>query len=114
MVEDDALVRNATRVMLERLQHRVTVAASAEDALRLLREEHLAVDLLLTDIVMPGLSGLQLAEVVRREFPDIRVLFMSAYPGDGERGAHDTPAYYLMKPFSSEDLAAAVAGTLAR
>lgn len=79
IAEDNAQVRRITRRVLERLGYDVRVAVSGEDALRLLDESDWSPNLLLTDVVMPGISGMVLAERVTERFPEVRVLFMSGY-----------------------------------
>src|SRR4051794_30981054 len=77
-VDDDPDVRRFARVALADAGFRVLEAVSGEAALRLLDEET-AIDLLLTDMVMPGLNGLDLAREARRRCPEIKVLFASGY-----------------------------------
>jgi two-component system cell cycle sensor histidine kinase/response regulator CckA len=114
VVEDDELVRRATCTMLERLRYAVTVAASGHEALHLLRAERIEVDLLLTDVMMPGISGIQLAEIVRAERPELKIVCMSGYPGAVDHDLLKAGLSYLPKPFTTEALATIVAGALAR
>jgi two-component system cell cycle sensor histidine kinase/response regulator CckA len=114
LVEDDELVRRATGAMLERLRYAVTVAASGLEALRLLRDERLEVDLMLTDVMMPGISGIQLAEIVRAERPGLKIVCMSGYPGGVNHDLLKAGLSYLQKPFTAESLATIVASAFAR
>jgi len=82
VVEDDELVRGLIHEVLEPLGYRVLVTASGDEALRTSDSFDGHVDLLLTDVVMPGMDGKQLAEVMRTRRPGIRVLFMSGYTQD--------------------------------
>jgi DNA-binding response OmpR family regulator len=70
--------------------------------------------LLLSDVVMPGMSGPELAEVVREQRPGVRVLFMSGYPADvvTAKGTLPDSADYLQKPFTAEELLRRVASTM--
>jgi DNA-binding response OmpR family regulator len=77
-VDDDPDVRQFANTVLAEAGFRVLEAVSGEAALLLLDEEP-GIDLLLTDIVMPGLSGLDLARQARHRWPDMKVLFASAY-----------------------------------
>jgi PAS domain S-box-containing protein len=112
LVEDDAAVRRVTREMLERGGFSVLEATSGNEAVSLLDVED-AIDLLVSDVVMPGLSGPELAALARERHPDLRVLYVSGY--------HEVPAVargqrrgerFLQKPFSVADLSEAVAALL--
>ena len=85
----------------------VLEASDAEVALRVARGAPTTIDLLLTDVVMPGLSGGQLAEILTEERPGLRVLFMSGYTDDalGPHGVLRPGVNYLQKPFSPDLLA---------
>ena len=84
VVEDDTNVRKAMNTILSRHGHIVEEAADAETALDLLQKGAQRPDLLLTDIVLPGMSGHDLYREFADVFPDTRVLFTSGYPGEGE------------------------------
>jgi CheY-like chemotaxis protein len=77
LVDDDELVRGSLMGLLEAHRCRVLVAASGEEALRLLAQEH--VDVLFTDIIMPDLDGIALAKEAKRLRPDLRVMFATGY-----------------------------------
>jgi CheY-like chemotaxis protein len=103
LVEDDPLVRELAATALDLHGYRVLSAASPEDALRIAREEPGPLDLLVTDVIMPGMDGRRLAAEVRRVRP-IEVLFVSGYTADRlEEGAR-----FLQKPFTPGLLARAV------
>ncbi len=87
--------------------YKVMAAGSGPAALHLLALAHDPVDLLVTDVVMPEMSGGQLAEAIRTRFPSCRVLFMSGYNEDvavrhGQLGRNDA---FLQKPFTPLSLA---------
>jgi CheY-like chemotaxis protein len=75
-VEDDEGVRESTRIVLAEHGARLLVAANGYEALDLLAQEH--IDVLFTDIVMPGLNGIQLAMRAKAQQPDIKIMFMTA------------------------------------
>ena len=100
--------------MLTHAGHTVIAASSAEEAEELLVDLGNTVEVVLTDVVLPGRSGFQLARQVRREFPSVRILFMSGYlddqqPDDGE---FDTATDLLLKPFPSGVLLQRIAALL--
>ena len=106
LVEDEEQVRNLTRTMLARQGHRILNAGSAADALALARDTSEPIDLLLTDIVMPQMSGLELAKEIRALRPGIRVLFMSGYTGNNvvSQGIIDADTPFIQKPFTAAAL----------
>jgi CheY-like chemotaxis protein len=104
LVEDDADVRSATKRMLEKLGYRVLETATADEAFQLLAPANTAVDLVLTDIVMRGMSGRELAVRLSIERPDVPVLLMSGYSADTMHLQQDEVAHFVRKPFSLEFL----------
>jgi PAS domain S-box-containing protein len=104
LVDDEELVRASTADMLAELGHTVVEADSAEAALRLI-EQGLRPDLLVTDHLMPGMTGTELARSLRMRLPDTAVLVVSGY-ADADGIAPDLPR--LTKPFGSAELAAAL------
>jgi DNA-binding NtrC family response regulator len=116
LVEDQDQVRVAARTVLERRGYRVDAMRSADEALRHVRGGA-EVDLLLTDVVLPGMNGVALAERVVAERGGIRVLFMSAYASEEtvlERAVQGRPCAFLPKPFSLDLLARTVRELLDR
>jgi signal transduction histidine kinase/CheY-like chemotaxis protein len=114
VVEDDAGVRTTTVEALRDLGYRVAAAASAAEALAML-DDGLAVDLLFTDIVMPDMSGRQLADAVAARWPGLPVLFTTGYTRNAvvHNGMLDAGVAFLAKPFSLEQLAYKIADVLA-
>ncbi|MFS8144628.1 response regulator [Rhizobium sp. BR 249] len=106
VVEDDEHVRTMTADSLHELGYSVLQAASGTEALLLL-EENAAVDLVFTDIVMPEMSGRQLADVVQERWPTIRILYTTGYTRNAivHNGVLDHGVSLLAKPFSLEQLA---------
>jgi len=107
IVEDVSAVRGVAREMLERSGYRVLEAANGDAALRLAARHSGPIDLLLTDVVMPGLSGRQLATQLSELRPRLRVLYMSGYTDDAvvNHGMLEPGIHYLQKPFTREGLA---------
>jgi two-component system, cell cycle sensor histidine kinase and response regulator CckA len=92
--------------VLEQYGYRVLPAADGEGALALSRSDPELIHLLLTDVVMPGMNGPQLADRLRAERPGIRVMLMSGYAADSLEGRHAVgpDSAFLQKPFSPEAL----------
>jgi PAS domain S-box-containing protein len=107
LVEDEAGLRRLAERALSALGYRVLAAGSGEEALRAAAEHHGAIHLLLTDLVMPGMGGAELAAALRPLRNGLRVLFMSGYaegtalPGD-DNG--NPPQIHLVKPFALSQL----------
>jgi len=107
LVDDDEHVRVLTRTILRKHGYDVLEAHSGGDAL-LLSEQHTArIDLLLTDVVMPHMTGPQLAECLLAIRPEIKVLYMSGYTSDEvvRHRAHDATIAFIQKPFTPDVLA---------
>lgn len=110
VVEDDpAILKLAARV-LDALGYRVLKAGSPADALELAQTQTHGIDLLLTDVIMPGMNGRELAERMRSLHPQIRCLFMSGYTANviANRGILDDGVNLIQKPFMKKDLAVKV------
>jgi CheY-like chemotaxis protein len=107
LVEDAAAVRAVTRQILERHGYTVLEAPNGDAALRLAEKHDGTIHLLLTDVVMPLLSGRQMAEQLVRVRPDTKVLYASGYTDDSvvRHGVLELGTAYLQKPFSPESLA---------
>ena len=111
LVEDEHSLRMLALRILQQYGYRVLEAPHGNEALALWRQHHGEVDLLLTDVVMPGgISGGKLAEQMLADKPELKVVFMSGYPGEmSERGLHlDGGPKFLQKPFAPSKLAQTV------
>jgi signal transduction histidine kinase/CheY-like chemotaxis protein len=106
LVEDEEQVRSLTRTMLVRQGYKVLEADSPAEALRLAREHPEGFDLLLTDIVMPQMSGMALAQELKASYPRLKLLYMSGYTdtGLGNQGIITADTPFIQKPFTSADL----------
>ena len=107
VVEDEQSVRELVAQVLGICGYRVLTAAGGEEALLIVSAQPDPIHLLLTDVAMPGMSGPQLAEELRRRRPEIAVQYMSGY-ADHAAGRGRVDAGYLRKPFRTEELARAV------
>jgi two-component system, cell cycle sensor histidine kinase and response regulator CckA len=109
IVEDDEGVRVVASRILREQGYTVLEARRASEARRLWEKHGPRVDLLLTDVVMPDTNGPRLAEELMRDRPDLRVLFMSGYPGAGGLvGPQGVPLTCIEKPFTPNSLATKV------
>ena len=104
MVEDDPHVRRATHRMLRALGYSVLTAAAPREALALAREHPGPIDVLLTDVVMPGMNGAETARNFRELRPSAAVVFVSGHARDAFSDATAEVVHYLGKPFSREEL----------
>jgi len=116
LAEDEPGILRFMQRTLEQAGCRVIPGASAEEALEALEKSGASPDLLVSDIVMPGLSGVELAARIRDRHPRLAVLFISAYTSDAlkEQGIASLGAYLLQKPFTGPELLEQVARTLAQ
>jgi PAS domain S-box-containing protein len=107
LVEDDPQVRELTATLLKSCGYTVLAADGMSGVEKHCREFRGGIDLLLSDMIMPGTNGKEVAEVVRRLRPGIRVLFMSGYTDDviDHHGGLEPDTFFLQKPFTSTALA---------
>ena len=101
LVDDEESVRILTARQLEGAGYRVLTAQDGVEALRLLDTTEWPVGLVITDLRMPGMDGIQLADRLSQRTPAPMVLFIS---GDSRNASNDLPGPVLHKPFSTEDL----------
>ena len=107
LVEDNDDLRESTREILISMGHRVLAAPNSRDAIELFGKLEEPIDLVLTDVIMPGMDGKQLADRLREEQPGLLVLFVSGYTDDVilERGVDQHGLNFLPKPFTADALA---------
>jgi DNA-binding response OmpR family regulator len=110
IVEDEEDVRELTRDVLEMNGFTVLESLDPADAIRIAQTHPGSIDLLITDVVMPRMSGPELARRLRDTRPALRVLCMSGYPESAERGATGASEWnaWLQKPFTPDGLVAKV------
>jgi two-component system, cell cycle sensor histidine kinase and response regulator CckA len=111
VVEDEPQVRRMAARALAEAGHRVLEAGDGREAISVLARAGQGVDLVLTDVAMPGMSGRELADRLRQARPDVRVIFMSGYADDEivRRGLLEPEQPFIQKPFTPEVLIRRVA-----
>jgi CheY-like chemotaxis protein len=107
LVEDEPAIRKITRLMLEKLGYTVLIASAPDEAIRLVQSYADRIDLLITDVIMPGMNGRDLAEKLLALHPHLKCLFMSGYTANviAHHGVLDKEIHFLQKPFFMKDLA---------
>ncbi|HYM79090.1 MAG TPA: ATP-binding protein [Candidatus Dormibacteraeota bacterium] len=110
LVEDDSQLRQLTSSILAHCGYKVLVAGSTDEALALCKTNYHEIELLVTDVVLPGMNGRQLAEKVTQISPQVKVLYMSGYTSNAivHHGVLDAGLWFLHKPFSLSVLVAKV------
>ncbi len=106
LVDDDPTVLKTNADMLREHGYTVLAAASPQEALGLIRDRGGEIDVLITDVVMPEMSGRALAERIRKIQPSVRILYMSGFPSEtiSRRGELAAGVQFIQKPFSMRDL----------
>ncbi|HPG67234.1 MAG TPA: PAS domain S-box protein [Candidatus Hydrogenedentes bacterium] len=110
LVEDDPSVRRMARRILDKAGYHVLDAANGLEALRVFEAEGKAIELVVTDVIMPEMNGRELYERIAATRPDIRVLYMSGYTDNviAHHGILNEGTFFLQKPFSARALTAKV------
>jgi PAS domain S-box-containing protein len=110
LVEDEGLLLNLTAAALQRFGYTVLSANNPIEAIRMANQHAVAIDLLLTDVVMPDMNGRELANQLLLSRPHLKCLFVSGYTAEviANRGILDTSVHFLQKPFSIDALAVGV------
>ena len=116
VVEDEDIVRRVTTRILTSQGYKIIEASSGEQALDISSRLKQKVDLLLTDVIMPGISGKSLADTLKKQTPSIRILYMSGYSGNviAHHGVLSPEIELIEKPFTAETLLAKVREVLDR
>ena len=113
LVEDDDAVRMFGSRALKNKGYSVLEAANGEIALDVINATEKTIDIIVSDIIMPGMDGHTLVNLVRQEMPDMKVILMSGYAEDMlEEIERDPSLHFLGKPFTLKDLAAKVKDVL--
>jgi len=109
LVEDEDAVRGLLRRFMDAKGYRVLEASDGEEALKVVDEESGQIDLLFTDLVMPGMGGFELAHRLEAKLPEVKILFMSGYSEGADAffksGLVSDARSFLQKPFSTDLLA---------
>ncbi len=110
LVEDESAVLIMTKNMLERLGYRVLTASTSDEAIAQAKQHNSLVQMLITDVIMPGMSGRDLAAKLVSLYPNLKTLFMSGYTADSISHHHimDEHEHFISKPFNMRDLATKV------
>ncbi|MFH1981403.1 MAG: cache domain-containing protein [Pseudomonadota bacterium] len=116
LVEDESAILKMTTMMLQRLGYTVLAAATPGQASDLARKHSGQIHLLMTDVVMPEMNGLDLARRLQSVYPDLKCLFMSGYTANviAHHGILDEGVHYIQKPFSKKDLSVKVQESLGK
>ena len=106
VVEDEEALRSLAREYLQSCGYQVILASDGREAMAVADKHHGPIQLLLTDVVMPGMTGWELAKLLTIRHPEIRVVYMSGYTDDAvvRRGLLDPSVVFLQKPFTLEAL----------
>ena len=113
LVEDEAPIRQMTALVLRRLGYLVQEASSGEEALHWAQANREKIDLLTTDVLMPGISGRELAEMLHSRGANFKVLFLSGHP-TGYQEVAQPEAGFLQKPFTLEAVSKKIKEILGR
>jgi two-component system cell cycle sensor histidine kinase/response regulator CckA len=107
LVEDELGVRQLVCEMLQRLGYQILQASGGAEALRLFEQHQGSIDLLITDVIMPQMSGRELAQRLKVLQPSLKVLYISGYTDDmlAHHGVLESNVYLLQKPFAPDELA---------
>jgi len=110
IVEDEAAILNLVQMVLDRQGYIVLAAPTPGKAMALAEEHADAIDLLITDVVMPEMNGRELAETLQAHYPKLKVLFMSGYTANviAHRGVLEDGVNFIQKPVSNRELAVKV------
>lgn len=110
VVEDEPILLETTTGMLEDMGYTVLGASSPGDAVRLIRECSGKVDLLITDVIMPEMNGKELVSTLKKDYPQLKVLFTSGYTASviAGHGVLDKGMHFIQKPFSITDLSSRI------
>ena len=110
VVEDEESLRGLMNGILSGLGYKVTLAANGSEALLKIKENKTMPDLIITDMVMPNLSGKQLINQLKQQHPDIKTIYMSGYTDNTilQNGVIESSETFIQKPFTTENLAAII------
>jgi CheY-like chemotaxis protein len=111
VVDDDPDVRELAVELLREAGHDVLEASTGQEAI-VLFEAHPEIDLIFTDIVMPGIDGFRVADVAKTRRPSVKIIYATGYAGRAEEYLGVRHGAILLKPYRGQQLSAAVAQAL--
>ncbi|QXE89652.1 PocR ligand-binding domain-containing protein [Geomonas subterranea] len=113
LVEDNDMVRRVTRSYLEELGYHVIVADTPRGGIDICNDRQNKIDLVLTDVIMPGMSGNEMVHEIKAHFPEVKVLFMSGYTADlvARSGVVEEGMHFIQKPFDISTLSVKIEDT---
>jgi DNA-binding response OmpR family regulator len=116
VVEDEEALREAICEFFRSLEYMVLEASSGQEALSVANQHEGQIDLLITDLVMPGMSGRELSQMLGSQRPYLKTIYMSGHTDDAvvRHGIHERGATFIQKPFGLSTLASKVRDTLGR
>lgn len=116
VVDDERVTRRVAYRILSEEGYRVFEAASAEEAMSVLDMAHRYIQLIILDVVMPVVDGVQLGQEILSKWPSLRLLYMSAHPAEvlQEHGLEEMRVRFLAKPFTHDEMLAQVQQSLER
>jgi len=114
VVEDEEMLRGMTERILTKYGYKVLTAGNGKEAFRNSVNNRGRIDLILTDVIMPGMSGKELAERMQLKIPEIKVLYMSGYTNNtiADHGILEKDVAFIQKPFTPKDLAGKIRALL--
>jgi two-component system cell cycle sensor histidine kinase/response regulator CckA len=112
LVEDEDAVRSFSVRALQNKGYEVFEANSGDNALELLTEKKPKIDLMVSDVMMPGMDGIELGKHVRKLYPGLKIIFMSGYTEDKFKDDMGVDIHFLAKPFTLKQLAEKVKDVL--
>ena len=107
IVEDESALLKISQILLKKLNYRILAASTPNEGIRLAKEYDGEIKLLLTDVIMPEMSGRDLASILSKLSPNLKILFMSGYTADviAHHGVLEEGIQFIQKPFLASDLA---------
>jgi DNA-binding NtrC family response regulator len=116
VVDDERLTRRVAYRILSEEGYRVFEAASADEAMSVLDMAHRYIHLVILDVVMPVVDGVELGQAILEKWPSLRLLYMSAHPAQvlAEHGLQDLGVHFLAKPFTHDEMLRKVGEALDR
>ena len=114
VVDDEQFIRELLARSIKREGYLVSEAGDGREALEILRDNH--IDIVISDIKMPNMDGWQLLEEIKKEYPDVSVILITAYAGDHtpEHAIEAGADYFITKPFKNVEIARTLTGLINR